>query len=159
MAKWTFKKAHYSTTKRKALGSTQGTTVLTPAQAAELVPKPRKRPEEEFQEACVKWFDEQYPEYANDLFHVPNGGLRSTKTAKTMKRLGTRKSIPDLFFQWKGQFYVIEMKSLVGSLDKDQKVLHERWKKDGVKMFVLKGDKQDISPFKQLITSIINGNI
>lgn len=57
-----------------------------------------KRLEELEQIKVIQWRDANkhlYPKLRR-LFHVPNGGLRSSRTAITMSRLGTTKGVPDL---------------------------------------------------------------
>lgn len=64
--------------------------------------KPRSKPknkqsESQQQSECVAWFREAYPQYARNLFAIPNGGYRSPKTAAILKREGTLAGVPDTF--------------------------------------------------------------
>jgi hypothetical protein len=57
-----------------------------------------KRLEEAEQIRVIQWRDANKHTFPGlkRLFHVPNGGLRSGRTAITMSRLGTTKGVPDL---------------------------------------------------------------
>jgi hypothetical protein len=55
-----------------------------------------KHPESELQQACVKWFKLQYPQYKNLLFAIPNGGKRNAREAARLKAEGVVAGVPDL---------------------------------------------------------------
>lgn len=50
--------------------------------------------EHHLQVECVRWFRLQYPNYI--IYSIPNGGYRSSTTAKEMKMEGQLPGIPDL---------------------------------------------------------------
>ena len=52
--------------------------------------------ESALQRACVKWFRETWPEHAQMLFAVPNGGARSRVEAGIMKGEGVTAGVADL---------------------------------------------------------------
>lgn len=52
--------------------------------------------EHRLQVACVRWFRLQYPEYANLLFAVPNGGRRDAITGARLKDEGVLAGVSDL---------------------------------------------------------------
>lgn len=53
--------------------------------------------EASLQEACVTWFNLQYPEYNGLLLHVPNGGSRKYKReGEKLKRQGVVPGVADL---------------------------------------------------------------
>lgn len=54
--------------------------------------------EDRLQQACVRWFDMQYPEYRLLLHHSPNGGFRTKAEGSIFKSMGTRAGFPDLIF-------------------------------------------------------------
>ena len=59
----------------------------------------RARPrhdESNLQRSCVAWFRMQYPEHAEMLFAVPNGGGRSRTEAAIMKAEGVTAGVADL---------------------------------------------------------------
>lgn len=54
------------------------------------------RQEGKIQEACVTWFRYNHYKYVDLLFHVPNGGYRTKRTAALMKREGVVAGVADL---------------------------------------------------------------
>lgn len=52
--------------------------------------------EHDLQVQCVNWFRLMYPQYAQLLFSIPNGGYRSKTTARYMKAEGQLAGVPDL---------------------------------------------------------------
>lgn len=62
--------------------------------------KPRKKPrqlERDLQIRCINWFRLTYPNYAMNLFSIPNGGSRNKIEAANMKRSGTTAGVSDCF--------------------------------------------------------------
>ena len=54
--------------------------------------------ESNLQIQCVKWFDLQYPNWSQFLFHIRNGGsMKSAREGRKFKLMGVRKGVPDLF--------------------------------------------------------------
>lgn len=87
-----------------------------------------KHPESKIQQACIKWFDYQYPQYRLNLFAIPNGGARNKIEAGIMKGEGVRAGVADLFLaipkqglknNYPGLF--IEMKTETGRQTDTQK--------------------------------------
>lgn len=59
----------------------------------------RKRPSEvehRIQQACVRWFNLQYPQLRGRLFAVPNGGRRDVVTGAKLKAEGVVAGVADL---------------------------------------------------------------
>lgn len=59
----------------------------------------RKRPSEvehRIQQACVRWFNLQYPHLRGRLFAVPNGGRRDVVTGAKLKAEGVMAGVADL---------------------------------------------------------------
>lgn len=52
--------------------------------------------EHDIQVECVNWFRRTYPEFCNLFWSTPNGGYRSSRTAKEMKAEGQLAGVPDL---------------------------------------------------------------
>lgn len=83
--------------------------------------------EHDLQVACVKLFRLQYPQYANLLFAIPNGGQRNLLVAAKLKAEGVLSGVPDLFLavpsgEHNGLF--IEMKNgRSNSLTANQKLM------------------------------------
>lgn len=48
------------------------------------------------QASCVRWFRLTYPRHARLLFAIPNGWLRSWRTAKILKAEGVTPGVPDM---------------------------------------------------------------
>ncbi len=73
---------------------------------------------------CVKWFRLQYPQYAELLFAVPNGGARDAVTGAKLKEEGVVAGVSDLILLLPRQGYhalCIEMKTEKGQQRKTQK--------------------------------------
>jgi len=100
--------------------------------------KTNKHDESDLQQACVKWFDLQYPKYSQQLFAIPNGGKRDIVTATILNREGVRKGVfdilfakksnhtkaPHLSFPYSGMY--IEFKTKIGKLTPEQKEFKEK---------------------------------
>lgn len=66
---------------------------------AEKEAQKRKEPklsESQQQTECMRWFRQEYPQFANNCFAVPNGGFRNPKTAAILKREGVLSGVPDV---------------------------------------------------------------
>lgn len=113
--------------------------------------------ESKLQIACVKWFRYQYPEYARQLFAVPNGGNRNLITAKILKAEGVLPGVADLIFLKPNAEYhalCIEMKYGKGK----QSELQKEWQ------FIIEGHGykyevcNSLESFINTINTYINGN-
>lgn len=91
--------------------------------------------ESQLQASCVTWFRLQYPEFAQHLFSIPNGGARSKATGAILKREGVLKGVPDLFLMvpiiptHNGLF--LEAKTDIGRQSKEQKEFQKRAEEQG----------------------------
>ena len=99
-----------------------------------------KNEESKIQQACIKWFDLQYPQYSQILFSVPNGGKRNVVTASIMKKEGVRRGVLDIFFAKcilkENAFKIglfIEIKTKDGKLSKEQKEFIKKVEAEGFK--------------------------
>lgn len=87
----------------------------------------RKVPSDEehrLQEACVRWFNLQYPQLEGRLFAVPNGGRRDAVTGARLKAEGVVAGVADLILLKSNRHYgalLIEMKTPTGKQSKIQK--------------------------------------
>lgn len=98
----------------------------------------KHRGEEIEQARLIKWTHKRevrsmLPEVAW-LFHVPNGGQRSSFAGAQMKALGAKKGVPDLLMPVSTPHYnglVIEMKSGTGQTSAEQKEWLEHFKSNG----------------------------
>lgn len=93
--------------------------------------------EDRLQEACVKWFNLQYPNLL--LASFPNGGYRHAATGKVLKRTGARAGAPDLIL-FRGVFpyhgLLIEMKVGKNRLTPAQKTFREKTENEYYKYVV-----------------------
>jgi hypothetical protein len=80
--------------------------------------------ESKMQQLCVKWFRMQYPQLAELLIAIPNGGARKRIEGAIMKAEGVMKGAADLalFFPSKNYHALfIEMKTPKGRQQPSQK--------------------------------------
>jgi len=93
-----------------------------------------KNGEHLLQVGCVKWFRLQYPNLANLLFAIPNGGLRNIKVATKLKAEGVLAGVPDLFLAMPSKFWYglfIEMKHGKNTVTDSQKEMMMRLSEAG----------------------------
>lgn len=97
----------------------------------------RKRPsddEHRIQVACVRWFKQQYPLFAHNLFAVPNGGRRDAVTGARLKAEGVLAGVADLILLKPNRFYgalLIEMKTRKGKQQQTQREWQQKIIADG----------------------------
>ena len=92
--------------------------------------KPRREEESMLQQQCVRWFRLQHRNAM--IFSVPNGGLRSPKTAGIMKAEGQLAGVADVIvLAPEGRVLFIEMKTKKGSQEPSQKKFQELVEKMG----------------------------
>lgn len=95
--------------------------------ARQLIQRPRRKPgveEHLLQCACVQWFRLQYPDYANLLFAVPNGGRRDKVTGGKLKAEGVTAGVSDMILMLPRQGFhaaCIEMKTPRGRQSQQQR--------------------------------------
>ena len=109
------------------------------------------REEQNLQIACVRWFNYQYPKLQGLLFHVPNAAKRGIIEGSMFKRMGVVAGVPDLIFVYQFCTYAFELKANKGKLSESQKVVHQTWNVQGVKVELVK----DVEEFVKLIKQII----
>ncbi|TWP31903.1 VRR-NUC domain-containing protein [Apibacter muscae] len=98
--------------------------------------KPRHL-ESKLQQACVSWFNIQYPK--ETIFAIPNGGKRNALEAKIMKGEGVLAGVSDLFIMKPSKNYsgfFIEMKIGKGKLSEYQKEFLKKAQNKGYKTAV-----------------------
>ena len=81
--------------------------------------------EHKLQEACLRWFNLQYPRLRGRLFAVPNGGRRDAVTGAKLKAEGVVAGVSDLILLKRTHQYgalLIEMKTPKGRQSE-----HQRW--------------------------------
>lgn len=109
------------------------------------------REEQTLQIACVQWFNYQYPKLQGLLFHVPNAAKRGVVEGAMFKRMGVVAGVPDLVFVYQSCTYAFELKGGKGKLSESQKLVHETWSSQGVKVEIVK----DVEEFVKLIKQIV----
>lgn len=95
--------------------------------------------EHNLQTSCVKWFRLQYPDYADRLVAIPNGGKRDATTGAKLKAEGVVAGVADLMLAITTQHYgalFIEMKTEKGRQSEAQKRWEESITKDRYKYIV-----------------------
>lgn len=95
--------------------------------------------ESRIQQACVRWFRYQYPQYARLLFAVPNGGARSAATAAILKGEGVVSGVADILLlvpNSKHHGLCIEMKTRIGRQSDNQKTWQAEVERQGYKYIV-----------------------
>lgn len=83
-----------------------------------------------------------YPEEYELVFAVPNGGLRSARTASLMMYEGQMEGVPDIMVMMpRGKYHglMLEVKTDTGSTSKKQKEVQERFRKQGYLVVTMKG--------------------
>jgi len=79
----------------------------------------RQHLEDDLQEAVCTLLKWALPVDAA-FWSVPNGGLRHTREAARMTRLGVRAGIPDLHVVYRGRLFCLELKAPKGQLSASQ---------------------------------------
>ena len=97
--------------------------------------------EDRIQEACVTWFDMQYPKLSRLLHHSPNGGKRNAREGARFKAMGTRAGFADLIFLfpangYHGLFIEMKTKQKTSRQSKTQKEFQEIVEKQGYKYVI-----------------------
>ena len=122
--------------------------------------------ESQTQISCVRWFRNTYPEYADLLFSVPNGGQRSATEASIMRAEGIVPGVSDLILMMPvGGYHAIciEMKRITylwengkekarkGRQSKDQKKWQKLVNEQGYGYFIIYTREQ----FEELIEGFL----
>ncbi len=92
----------------------QHATPVARASALTREKKPRVHHEDDAQIALIRQFSLEFPDLAERLIHIPNGGKRTRFERYLFIKLGVKKGVPDLFLPVpRGQFsgLFVEMKA------------------------------------------------
>lgn len=90
----------------------------------------------------------------NLLFAIPNGGFRKLKTAIRMKKTGTKAGVPDMFLPVARNGYhglFIELKSMKGVVQKNQKEWHINLREQGYQVNVCRGCEEAVKTIKEYL--------
>lgn len=114
--------------------------------------------ESQLQIGCIRWFDIQYPQYSNFLFHIRNGGsIKSAREGLKFKRMGVRKGIPDLFLSLPNSDFhgmYIEMKRRGGRPTMEQMENQIRFKCYGYEFIIVDNIEEFINVVKDYLKSV-----
>ena len=110
--------------------------------------------ESNLQQACIRWFDLQFPALKPLLYAVPNGGKRNAREAARLKREGVRPGIPDLvlaipMLPYHGLY--IELKTPKGRLQPSQRDVLLRLEDQGYMTQIVRS----FDEFQSLITKYL----
>ena len=131
----------------------------------------RKNEEEREQVKVFDWIRAKAKDYpCLDLaFHVPNGGSRNIVAATRLKRMGTKRGMPDICIpiasrkrydcEWNiyPTYYHglwIEMKSKKGNLSKDQKAIRELLQIEGHLVYTCHDSESAIKIIKEYLNIV-----
>lgn len=95
--------------------------------------------EHRIQCSCVRWFRLKYPQYAHNLFAVPNGGRRDQTTAAKLKAEGVLAGVADLILLRPNAYHgalLIEMKTRTGRQRDSQREWQRLIEADGYKYVI-----------------------
>lgn len=114
--------------------------------------------ESNLQIQCVKWFDLQYPNWSQFLFHIRNGGsMKSAREGRKYKLMGVRKGVPDLFLSIPNDefhgFY-IELKKPGGKASNEQVVSGLMLENLGYKWMIIDDIDVFMTEIKRYLISI-----
>lgn len=116
----------------------------------------RNNEESRIQQACVKWFRYQYPQYSRLLFSVPNGGARSAVTAAILKGEGVVAGVSDLLLLVPSggrHGLCIEMKTRTGRQSDFQKEWQREVESQGYRYIVCR----NVDSFIEDVTDYLDG--
>lgn len=103
--------------------------------------------ESKLQQACVKWFNYQFPNYRGMLFAIPNGGARSAATGRILKAEGVVAGVADMILLIPNKHYhslCVEMKTEKGRQSPSQREWQEKVESVGNKYVVCRSLEQFI---------------
>lgn len=118
---------------------------------------PKRRPrhlESDLQIRCVQWFRLTYPRLRYLLFSVPNGGLRSLRTAQILKAEGALAGVSDLILLIARGGYgalCIEMKHGRGKQSDHQKTWQAEAERAGNKYVVVRSEEEFMDEVKKYL--------
>ncbi len=106
--------------------------------------------EEQIQTACVLWFDHDYPEHRQMLFHVDNNSWNMVIGSKK-KALGVQAGVSDLILVAHRRVYFLECKTPIGTQKDKQISFEEKVLKRGHVYIIFRS----LEEFKSIIWRII----
>ena len=114
-----------------------------------------KHQESILQQACVRWFRLQYPEYARLLFAVPNGVATTATQGRILKAEGMVAGVSDLILmvaRKESHGLCIEMKTEGGLQRPSQKEWQKEVERQGYKYAVCR----NYLDFKSCVDNYLN---
>ena len=116
--------------------------------------------EHRIQKSCVRWFRLQYPQMANLLFAIPNGGARSKREGGVKKAEGMTAGVSDLILLRSNKQFgalCIEMKTKDGKQSESQKKWQKLAEKYGSKYIVCRSLDEFIESINDYLKDIDYG--
>lgn len=108
--------------------------------------------EDQFQAACVKWFNDEYPKHRKMLYSVPNGANLSYREAGKLIGTGLTSGVADLHLILScGRIVFIELKLPEGTQSPEQIKWQDKVEARGHVYVVIK----TLTEFKEFIWKII----
>lgn len=98
--------------------------------------------ETKIQIESFQWQWEYLPEYREQLFAVPNGGLRKKSEAMILKQSGTVPGIPDMCFLISSKTFLFEFKTPTGTFQPNQKKIRAKFIPDGFPVYAIRSFEQ-----------------
>ena len=119
------------------------------------------QPEQILQINVVNWFNYQYPQYEDDLHHFANERKCSMRQGVTLKRMGVKKGVTDIFIGLPcGGYYGLwlELKTEGGKLSKEQKEFIDRKNARGYLALAAWGFDDAVNAIKDYLSLPFNIN-
>ena len=102
----------------------------------------KRQTESREQQVVVKYFRLTYPQYKKNLSSFANQGKRTLRNGARMKAEGMTRGYPDFaIYVARGGFFglFVEMKTPKGTVEKEQKEIHEALRAEGYAVVVKRG--------------------
>jgi hypothetical protein len=99
------------------------------------------KPEQQLQINIVNWFNFQFPELEPDFHHFANERKCSWQEGRTLKRMGVKRGVADLFLAYPTDDYAglwIELKVGRNQVSKEQREFGDRKMSRGYQFFIVR---------------------
>ena len=106
--------------------------------------------ENRIQQEMFMWHWNKYSHQRGLLFHIPNGGARSSREGKLFKDIGVIPGVADLCYLHDGVAYFIEVKNALGKQSTKQEKWEFRVRGEGFDYYIVR----TLEEFQQIIQKI-----
>ena len=103
--------------------------------------------ENRIQQEMFMWHWNNFPEQRGLLFHIPNGGARSSREGKLFKDIGVIPGVADLCYLCRGRAIFFEVKNSIGKQSKKQRDWQNKVEGQGFMYYIVR----DLEEFERLI--------